>query len=78
MGVNMDGRVIDLRSDTVTRPSLAMRQAMAEAEVSEIPPSIVSSREPRKSSGVKPRCSSHPGAWEILPASWRKLPAAKR
>src|SRR5205814_700883 len=29
----MDGRVIDLRSDTVTRPSLAMRQAMAEAEV---------------------------------------------
>src|SRR5881628_841650 len=33
MGVNMDGRVIDLRSDTVTRPSLAMRQAMAEAEV---------------------------------------------
>src|SRR5437763_6534990 len=29
----MDGRVIDLRSDTVTRPSLTMRQAMAEAEV---------------------------------------------
>src|SRR5437667_8638551 len=29
----MDGRVIDLRSDTVTRPSLAMRQAMADAEV---------------------------------------------
>ncbi|MCW2524708.1 MAG: threonine aldolase, partial [Frankiales bacterium] len=26
-------RVIDLRSDTVTRPSAAMRQAMAEAEV---------------------------------------------
>src|SRR5207237_10623560 len=33
MGVKMDGRVIDLRSDTVTRPSLTMRQAMAEAEV---------------------------------------------
>src|SRR5213592_3548498 len=33
MGVKMDGRVIDLRSDTVTRPSLAMRRAMAEAEV---------------------------------------------
>src|SRR5437660_8915823 len=29
----MDGRVIDLRSDTVTRPSLAMREAMAAAEV---------------------------------------------
>src|SRR2546430_4971117 len=29
----MDGRVIDRRSDTVTRPSLAMRQAMAEAAV---------------------------------------------
>src|SRR5207244_1187920 len=29
----MDGRVIDLRSDTVTRPSMAMRQAMAQAEV---------------------------------------------
>src|SRR5437667_314563 len=26
----MDGRVIDLRSDTVTRPSLAMRQATRE------------------------------------------------
>src|SRR6266702_4599388 len=31
----MDGRVIDLRSDTVTRPSLAMRQAMAKAEVAD-------------------------------------------
>src|SRR2546429_893598 len=31
--MKMDGQVIDLRSDTVTRPSLAMRQAMAEAEV---------------------------------------------
>jgi threonine aldolase len=29
----MTDRVIDLRSDTVTRPSAAMRQAMAEAEV---------------------------------------------
>lgn len=29
----MDGRVIDLRSDTVTKPSPAMRKAMAEAEV---------------------------------------------
>lgn len=26
-------RLIDLRSDTVTRPSLGMRQAMANAEV---------------------------------------------
>ena len=26
-------RVVDLRSDTVTKPGLAMRQAMAEAEV---------------------------------------------
>src|SRR2546429_7224758 len=31
--MKMDGQVIDLRSDTVTRPSLTMRQAMAEAEV---------------------------------------------
>ncbi|HZJ09317.1 MAG TPA: GntG family PLP-dependent aldolase [Trueperaceae bacterium] len=29
----MSGRVIDLRSDTVTRPTPAMRRAMAEAEV---------------------------------------------
>src|SRR2546430_6109863 len=29
----MDGRVIDRRSDTVTKPSPAMRRAMAEAEV---------------------------------------------
>lgn len=29
----MPERVVDLRSDTVTRPTLAMRQAMAEAEV---------------------------------------------
>lgn len=29
----MDGQVIDLRSDTVTKPSAAMRRAMAEAEV---------------------------------------------
>jgi threonine aldolase len=29
----MDERIIDLRSDTVTRPSPAMRRAMAEAEV---------------------------------------------
>jgi threonine aldolase len=29
----MDDRVIDLRSDTVTKPSPAMRRAMAEAEV---------------------------------------------
>ena len=27
------GRVVDLRSDTVTRPSPAMRHAMAEADV---------------------------------------------
>ena len=31
--MNMDGKVIDLRSDTVTKPSPAMRKAMAEAEV---------------------------------------------
>ena len=29
----MNGKMIDLRSDTVTKPTLAMRQAMAEAEV---------------------------------------------
>lgn len=29
----MDDKIIDLRSDTVTKPSLAMRKAMAEAEV---------------------------------------------
>src|SRR5262245_11438116 len=29
----MAGKVIDLRSDTVTKPSAAMRRAMAEAEV---------------------------------------------
>src|SRR3990170_7525793 len=29
----MDEKVIDLRSDTVTKPSAAMRRAMAEAEV---------------------------------------------
>ena len=29
----MNGKTIDLRSDTVTKPTLAMRQAMAEAEV---------------------------------------------
>ncbi len=29
----MAAKIIDLRSDTVTKPSLAMRQAMAEAEV---------------------------------------------
>jgi threonine aldolase len=31
--MSMGDKVIDLRSDTVTKPSLAMRQAMAEAEV---------------------------------------------
>lgn len=31
--VGMSSQVIDLRSDTVTKPSAAMRQAMAEAEV---------------------------------------------
>jgi len=30
---DMNGKTIDLRSDTVTKPTLAMRQAMAEAEV---------------------------------------------
>jgi threonine aldolase len=29
----MSDRIIDLRSDTVTKPSVAMRKAMAEAEV---------------------------------------------
>src|SRR5512139_1551137 len=29
----MTGKIIDLRSDTVTKPSAAMRRAMAEAEV---------------------------------------------
>jgi len=29
----MTGRPIDLRSDTVTRPSAAMRRAIADAEV---------------------------------------------
>lgn len=29
----MDKRIVDLRSDTVTKPSAAMRKAMAEAEV---------------------------------------------
>lgn len=29
----MTGRIVDLRSDTVTKPSLAMRRVMAEAEV---------------------------------------------
>src|SRR5712691_662489 len=29
----MDERIIDLRSDTITKPSAAMRKAMAEAEV---------------------------------------------
>src|SRR5580692_1098142 len=32
-GTGYGGDVIDLRSDTVTRPTLAMRRAMAEAEV---------------------------------------------
>jgi threonine aldolase len=33
LGNNMSDKVIDLRSDTVTKPSPAMRRAMAEAEV---------------------------------------------
>ena len=33
LGKNMSDKVIDLRSDTVTKPSPAMRRAMAEAEV---------------------------------------------
>jgi threonine aldolase len=33
LGKNMRDKVIDLRSDTVTKPSPAMRRAMAEAEV---------------------------------------------
>ena len=33
LGKNMGDKVIDLRSDTVTKPSSAMRRAMAEAEV---------------------------------------------
>lgn len=32
-GPRRHGRVVDLRSDTVTKPGSAMRQAMAEAEV---------------------------------------------
>ena len=33
LGKNMSDKIIDLRSDTVTKPSPAMRRAMAEAEV---------------------------------------------
>ena len=61
---------IDLRSDTVTRPTPAMRRAMAEAEVGddvygEDPTSTAWSGAPRRSSARKRACSCRPGRWGI-------------
>jgi len=62
--------VVDLRSDTVTRPTAEMRQAMATAEVGddvygEDP--TVNKLEKRAAEifGRKPRCLFPPGAWGI-------------
>ena len=79
----MAEKVIDLRSDTVTKPSPAMRQAMAEAEVGEMFISkirrlIACKREPPKFSAGKRDCSCLPAAWVIWPASWLRPSAARR
>ena len=61
--------LVDLRSDTVTRPSPAMRRAMADAEVGddvygEDPTSTRSRSEVAALFGHgRPRCSSRPGPW---------------
>ena len=66
-------RVIDLRSDTLTRPTEAMREAMAGAEVGDDvygeDPTVRPSRSgsPR-CSATRPRCSRPPGRW---PTCWR-------
>ena len=64
----MNDKIIDLRSDTVTKPSPAMRRAMAEAEVGDdvirtIRRSTGCNREPRKCLAVRRDCSCHPAVW---------------
>ena len=59
---------IDLRSDTVTRPSAAMRRAMAEAEVGddvflEDPTLNLLQDALRRSSGERRRCSYRRDRW---------------
>ena len=64
----MTDAAIDLRSDTFTRPTAAMRRAMAEAEVGDDvygeDPTVnrLQSRAAELSS-AKPRYSSPPAAW---------------
>ena len=62
--------MIDLRSDTVTKPTPAMRRAMSEAEVGddvygEDPTVNRLEQLPRKSAAKKPLCSFRPAQWEI-------------
>jgi threonine aldolase len=57
-------RVIDLRSDTVTRPTPAMREAMAAAEVGD----DVYGEDPTANRlRRKRRCSSRPARWPTRP-----------
>ena len=60
--------IIDLRSDTVTKPSSSMRTAMAAAEVGddvfhEDPTLNLLQGAPRKDSGVRRPCMFHPERW---------------
>ena len=75
--------VIDLRSDTVTRPSEAMRAAMARAEVGDDvygeDPTVRGSRSgSRRCSGTRRRCSPRPGRWPTCSRSaWSSRPARR-
>ena len=76
--------VVDLRSDTVTRPTAGMRRAMAEAEVGDDvygeDPTITRARGAgrRRCSATRRRCSCRPGPWATRSAcGWSASPARR-
>ena len=63
--------MIDLRSDTVTRPTAAMREAMARAEVGDDvygeDPTVKRLQERvARCSARRRRCSSRPARWRTM------------
>ena len=76
--------MIDLRSDTVTRPTEGMRRAMAEAEVGDDvygeDPTVLRAAGTggRRSSASRRRCSPRPGRWPTCSRSPRWSGRARR